>query len=108
VYSWQPRYQVHAGRLGKNVQVTHGLGDSLQQFKERDTHYHGFSRIAAEFIDKLISHYVLDDGKLVVAHAGMKEEMQGRGSGKVREFALTGKPLARPTNTASGALQLGC
>jgi protein phosphatase len=34
---------------------------------------------------------VLDDGKLVVAHAGMKEEMQGRGSGKVREFALYGE-----------------
>ena len=37
------------------------------------------------------SHYVLDGGKLVVAHAGMKEEMQGRGSGKVREFALYGE-----------------
>ena len=33
----------------------------------------------------------LDDGKLVVAHAGMKEEMQGRGSGKVRDFALYGE-----------------
>jgi protein phosphatase len=43
------------------------------------------------FLDGLISHYVLDDGKLVVAHAGMKEEMQGRGSGKVREFALYGE-----------------
>jgi protein phosphatase len=50
-----------------------------------------FSRIAADFINKLVSHYVLDDGKLVVAHAGMKEEMQGRGSGKVREFALFGE-----------------
>ena len=40
---------------------------------------------------RLISHYVLDDGKLVVAHAGMKEEMQGRGSGKVRDFALYGE-----------------
>ena len=38
-----------------------------------------------------MSHYVLDDGKLVVAHAGMKEEMQGRGSGKVRDFALYGE-----------------
>ena len=38
-----------------------------------------------------MSHYVLDDGKLVVAHAGMKAEMQGRGSGKVREFALYGE-----------------
>jgi protein phosphatase len=76
---------------GKKVQITHGLGDSLDQFKVADRHYHGFSRIAAEFIDKLVSHYVFDDGKLVVAHAGMKEEMQGRGSGKVREFALYGE-----------------
>ena len=44
-----------------------------------------------EFLDGLVSHYVLDDGKLVVAHAGMKEEMQGRGSGKVRDFALYGE-----------------
>ena len=34
------------------------------------------------FIDGLVSHYVLDDGKLVVAHAGLKERMQGRGSGR--------------------------
>ena len=46
---------------------------------------------AADFLDGLISHYVLDGGKLVVAHAGMKAEMQGRGSGKVREFALYGE-----------------
>jgi protein phosphatase len=76
---------------GKDVQITHGLGDSLKQFEEADKHWHGLSRIAAEFINKMISHYVLDDGKLVVAHAGMKEEMQGRGSGKVRDFALFGE-----------------
>jgi protein phosphatase len=76
---------------GKKVQITHGLEDSLRQFKINDEGYHGSSRIAAEFIDKLVSHYVLDDGNLVVAHAGMKEEMQGRGSGKVREFALFGE-----------------
>src|SRR5262249_16449325 len=44
-----------------------------------------------EFVDDLVSHYVLDDGKLTVAHAGMKESMQGRGSGAVREFALYGE-----------------
>jgi protein phosphatase len=76
---------------GKKVQITHGLEDSLRQFKIYDEGYQGFSRIAAEFIDKLVSHYVLDNGNLVVAHAGMKEEMQGRGSGKVREFALYGE-----------------
>jgi protein phosphatase len=76
---------------GKKVQITHGLGDSLRQFEEYDKAYHGFSRIAADFINTLVSHYVLDGGKLVVAHAGMKEEMQGRGSGKVRDFALYGE-----------------
>ena len=76
---------------GKNVQITHGLDESLRQFGEYDKGNHGFSRIAADFINKLISHYVLDDGKLVVAHAGMKEEMQGRGSGKVRDFGVAGR-----------------
>jgi protein phosphatase len=76
---------------GKNVQITHGLDESLRQFEEYDKSYRAFSRIAADFMNKLVSHYVLDDGRLVVAHAGMKEEMQGRGSGKVRDFALYGE-----------------
>ncbi len=73
---------------GKDVQITHGLADSLQQLDKETTE---FRDKVVEFIDDLVSHYVLDDGKLVVAHAGMKEEMQGRGSGKVREFALHGE-----------------
>ena len=43
------------------------------------------------FLDSLISHYVLDDGQLVVAHAGLREELQGRGAGYVRNFALYGE-----------------
>jgi protein phosphatase len=50
-----------------------------------------FSESLITFLDGLVSHYVFDDGKLVVAHAGMKAEMQGRGSGKVRDFALYGE-----------------
>ena len=41
-----------------------------------------FTKSLAEFLDGLVSHYVLDGGKLVVAHAGLKEAMQGRGSGQ--------------------------
>ena len=41
-------------------------------------------------MDGLISHYVLDDGRLVVAHAGLKEAYHGRSSGRVRSFALYG------------------
>lgn len=73
---------------GSDVRITHGLAESLEQL-ERETPE--FKKEIADWIDKLISHYVLDDGKLVVAHAGMKEKFQGRGSGKVRDFALFGE-----------------
>lgn len=77
---------------GRNVQITHGLAQSLDEIAALpDDVRDSFCRELAEFLDGLVSHYVLDDGKLVVAHAGMKEEMQGRGSGKVREFALYGE-----------------
>lgn len=73
---------------GKDVQVTHGLGESLSQLEIETP---DFRNQVASFLDGLVSHYVLDDGRLVVAHAGLKEEMQGRGSGKVRDFALYGE-----------------
>ena len=77
---------------GKNVQITHGLANSLAEIDALpDDVREPFCKELAEFLDGLVSHYVLDDGKLVVAHAGMKAEMQGRGSGKVREFALYGE-----------------
>jgi len=76
---------------GKQVQINHGLAESLAQFEIYEQSYRGFSRIAADFIHKLVSHYVLDNGNLVVAHAGMKESMQGRGSAAVRDFALFGE-----------------
>src|SRR5438045_6086272 len=77
---------------GKDVQITHGLANSLAEIDALpDDVRAAFSKDLAEFLDGLVSHYVLDDGKVVVAHAGMKQEMQGRGSGKVREFALYGE-----------------
>jgi len=72
---------------GKKVQITHGLAQSLEQLEAETPE---FREAVAVFIDKLVSHYVLDDGKLVVAHAGMKAEMAGRASNQVREFALYG------------------
>jgi protein phosphatase len=73
---------------GKDVKIAHGLADSIAQIEAESPE---FKRKVAGFLDSLISHYVLDDGKLVVAHAGMKEEMQGRGSGAIRSFALFGE-----------------
>ncbi len=77
---------------GKDVQATHGLAQTLAEIDALpEDQRQPFCKSLAEFLDGLVSHYVLDDGKLVVAHAGMKEEMQGRGSGKVRDFALYGE-----------------
>ncbi|RYD31996.1 MAG: polynucleotide kinase-phosphatase, partial [Verrucomicrobiaceae bacterium] len=77
--------------FGKKVQLTHGLDKTVEQYAAWELQHPGATRQAAEFIDRLVSHYVLDGGRLVVAHAGMKESMQGRGSGGVREFALYGE-----------------
>lgn len=73
---------------GRDVQITHGLAESLAQLEREPPE---LREQVIDFIDGLVSHYVLDDGKLVVAHAGMKELMQGRGSGRVRDFALYGE-----------------
>jgi len=73
---------------GRKVQVSHGMAESLAQLEAEPPE---FKDKTAGFIDDLVSHYVLDDGKLVVAHAGMKQSMQGRGSGAVRAFALFGE-----------------
>src|SRR5437764_1126017 len=73
---------------GREVQLTHGLAESVAQLEGQSPE---FRKKVGDFLDDLVSHYVFDDGKLVVAHAGMKEEMQGRGSGKVRAFAQYGE-----------------
>ena len=83
----------HEARLmrklsGRDVKLTHGLAETMAQLETRTPDEH--ARIA-RFIDGLVSHLVLDDGRLVVAHAGMKAEYQGRASGRVREFALYGE-----------------
>ena len=73
---------------GRKVKVAHGLAESLAQLEAEDE---DFRKRVRTFCDGLISHYVLDGGKLVVAHAGLKEEYQGRASGRVRSFAMYGE-----------------
>jgi protein phosphatase len=70
------------------VRVTHGLAESLAQLELETPE---FRQRVTIFLDDLVSHYLLDGGQLVVAHAGMKEAMQGRGSARVRDFALYGE-----------------
>ena len=72
---------------GKNAQLSHGLDITMSQLEKETPE---LIEDVKKFLDSLISHYVLDDGKLVVAHAGIKEKYQGRSSGRVRQFCLYG------------------
>ncbi|MEV1063026.1 polynucleotide kinase-phosphatase [Streptomyces sp. NPDC050263] len=72
---------------GRKVQHTHGLAETIEQM---ETETEEFRAEVREFIDGLVSHYVLDGGKLVVCHAGLPEKYHGRTSGRVRSHALYG------------------
>ncbi|MER7742836.1 polynucleotide kinase-phosphatase [Streptomyces sp. NPDC096538] len=72
---------------GRNVQHTHGLAETVEQMAGESEEFRAEVR---EFVDGLVSHYVLDGGRLVVCHAGLPEKYHGRTSGRVRSHALYG------------------
>jgi protein phosphatase len=72
---------------GRKVQHTHGLAETIEQMEGQSEE---FRQQVKEFIDGLVSHYVLDGGRLVVCHAGLPEKYHGRTSGRVRSHALYG------------------
>ncbi|MFJ3223935.1 polynucleotide kinase-phosphatase [Streptomyces sp. NPDC086783] len=73
---------------GRKVQHTHGLAETIEQMEGESEE---FKRQVREFLDGLVSHYVLDGGRLVVCHAGLPEKYHGRTSGRVRSHALYGE-----------------
>ncbi|MFJ5289249.1 polynucleotide kinase-phosphatase [Streptomyces sp. NPDC088348] len=75
---------------GRKVQHSHGLAETIEQLEKEDARDPDFRERVREFIDGLVSHYVLDGGRLVVCHAGLPEKYHGRTSGRVRSHALYG------------------
>lgn len=73
---------------GNDVKVTHGLDKTVAQLEDEPK---AFSEKVEAFITSLRSHVWLDDGKLAVAHAGMKEGYLGRLSRRVYMFCLYGE-----------------
>jgi protein phosphatase len=80
--------KLHKYLNGKQVQLNHGLDSTVRQLENESSE---FKETVEQFLYSLISHYVFDGGKLLVAHAGLKEEMQGRGSAAVRSFCTYGE-----------------
>ncbi|GAA3277043.1 polynucleotide kinase-phosphatase [Streptomyces lavendulae] len=83
----------HENKLGRylkgsKVQLTHGLAETVEQLGRESEE---FVREVRTFIAGLVSHYVLDGGRLVVCHAGLPEKYHGRTSGRVRSHALYGE-----------------
>jgi protein phosphatase len=72
---------------GNNVQPTQGLAATLEQLAREPPEMGGVIR---EFLESLPTHLVLDRGRLVVAHAGLREDLHGRVSPRVQSFALFG------------------
>ncbi len=73
---------------GRNVRIAHGIERSIEQIEKETPE---FRARAIAFLSNLVSHYVLDEGRLVAAHAGMKKPMQGRDTSRIRDFALYGE-----------------
>jgi protein phosphatase len=72
---------------GRPVRLTRLLQETLAQLEQEPADFRERVRV---FLERLPSHYVLDRGRLVVAHAGLPEEYHGRVGPEVRDFALYG------------------
>lgn len=73
---------------GRNVKIGHGLQETIDQLASESD---DFKTRAKAFLYDLRSHFWLDNGRLAIAHAGLKADMIGRGSPAVRDFALYGE-----------------
>ncbi len=73
--------------IGRRVQIKHGLAESLEQLRREPG---SFRRRVVDFFESLPSHHLLDDGRLVVAHAGLPEHLHGSDSSRAMDFALYG------------------
>lgn len=76
---------------GNKVTRSHGLDLTEQQLKELPEEKRAaLTTDVLTYLAAAPPYLVLDEGKLVVAHAGIREEMIGRYDGHVRQFTLYG------------------
>ncbi len=83
-------YKLMRWLRGANVRVAAGLALTIEHLAETDEEWR---TKVADWLDSLQTHLILDQGNLVVAHAGISEEYQGRHTSGARSFALYGKPV---------------
>lgn len=72
---------------GADVTRNHGLAETEAALARCSE---GFRARLRVFLEGLPDHLWLDDGRLVIAHAGLMDDMHGRAGKEVRKFALFG------------------
>ncbi len=72
---------------GRDVKISHGLAQTVEQMKRESE---DFRQAAYEFLSGLPSHIWLDEGQVVVAHAGITSAYIGVTSGAEMHFCLYG------------------
>ncbi len=72
---------------GRNVKPTHGLDLTMEQMAEEPREFHDQVRV---FLERLPLYLWLDEGRLVVVHAAIRERMIGTTSDHTRTFCLYG------------------
>jgi len=79
--------KLHRKLAGRDVNISSGLAESLDQISREPA---GFADEMRAFLETLPLHLVFDGGRFVVAHAGLKCDLHGRDSDRVRAFCLFG------------------
>lgn len=76
---------------GGEVNIRWGIETTIKELESLDKpHFDRLAERFADLVNKSPRHLILDDGKLVITHAGIKEKMIGREYKRVRRFCLFG------------------
>ena len=77
--------------LGNKVQITHGLETTVAEYEALDRkEQQKIRRSFMQLYENAPLYKILDDGKLVMAHAGISEELIGKQNSRVKTFVLYG------------------
>ncbi|MCL5057981.1 MAG: AAA family ATPase [Actinobacteria bacterium] len=83
--------KLHSYFQGRKIKISHGLERTLEELERSEKSRR--DSLAGRFMEiykKAPPYLILDRGRLVVSHAGIKENMIGRLSGRIRRFCLFG------------------
>lgn len=77
--------------LGRNVKIAHGLETTVAELNNLSAQaLNHYQKMFMELYENAPLYQVLDNGKLVIAHAGIKEEMIGKTNKAIKTFVLYG------------------